>query len=75
MNDFTLAQLNQIKENILYMRASTNMMNLEEPFLAKIESMIAHYCEHKTRVATSDEDGHMLVMCGHCDVILWHEKN
>ena len=41
----------------------------------KIQSMIDNYCEHSERVATSDDNGHMLVMCGRCDLVLWHEKD
>ncbi len=66
MNDFTKEELKEI-----YYRLENAPQELE----VKIQAMIDNYCEHNDRVATSDENGHMLVMCGRCDMVLWHEKD
>lgn len=43
--------------------------------IKKIQSLIDNYCAHQERVASFDENGHMVVQCGRCDTVLWHEKD
>ncbi len=70
MNDFTKEEL----EHILYAYKSCDISAVRG-LKNKLQFMIDNYCIHNERVATSDENGHMLVMCGRCDVLLWHEKD
>ncbi len=72
MNDFTKDELQKIidlmvggyGENVRYLTVAK-----------KAQLMIDNYCEHRERVASSDENGHMVVQCGKCDLVLWHEKD
>lgn len=76
MNDFTKEELELISECIEADFYHTNWSkSMYEPLINKIQSMIDNYCEHQDRVASSDENGHMVVQCGRCDSVLWHEKD
>lgn len=75
MNDFTKKELLALED------AMQNMLEIHKPqdgispLLNKLQSMIDNYCKHTERVSSSDESGHMVVQCGRCDFVLWHEKN
>ncbi len=68
MNDFTKEEL-----AIIYCNLCVNPKTKD--ILIKLQSMIDNYCEHHERVSTSDENGNLLIQCGRCDAVLWHEKD
>ena len=79
MNDFTKEELKCLHNAIsLQLRdipmSETNAIRRSE-LVGKIQFMIENYCSHQESVASSDEDGHMVVQCGRCDSVLWHEKD
>jgi len=65
MNDFTKAELELIydcvENDFLYSNWSRVMY---EPFLAKINSMIDNYCDHKN--TQMDCDGGISLVCSDC---------
>lgn len=78
MNEFTIEELQII---LLDMNAYIHRTTIlaESPshkaLRDKIESMIDNYCEHHDRVSSSDDNGHLVVQCGRCDLVMWHEKD
>lgn len=76
MNDFTKEELRILSEYLDYpieeiAGCESNRLQLS----LKIQSKIDNYCEHQDRVSSSDDEGHMVVQCGRCDRVLWHEKD
>lgn len=78
MNDFTKEEL---KDLWAYIREFMGN-GYEHPtdhkgyiLMRKLQSMIDNYCEHHDRVSSSDDNGHLVVQCGRCDLVLWHEKD
>lgn len=72
MNDFTKEELFEmlgLASNAYGIKGRTM------PIIIKLQSMIDNYCDHKERIGSSDDNGHMLVQCDKCDVVLWHEKD
>lgn len=78
MNDFTKDELQIILLDMdTYIRQNKILKEspIHKELRLKIQAMINNYCEHKEKAATSDEDGNMVVMCGRCNSVLWHEKD
>lgn len=78
MNDFTKEELEIIRRWAVAEISQSGLVNFsgtpQRELQRKIISMIDGYCEHEEHVSTTDENGHMLVMCGRFDLVLWHEK-
>lgn len=76
MNDFTKEELED-----LYICCGSGihddypLEDWKKELREKIKYMIDNYCEHKDRVSSSDDNGHMVVQCGKCDFVIWHEKD
>ena len=79
MNDFTKEELECLHNAIaLQLRnipmSETNAIRRRE-LMEKLQAMLDNYCSHNDRLCNPDENGHMVVKCGNCDTILWHEKD
>jgi len=78
VNDFTKGELETIYLDMNHSVLKYGKENVAPFYLElrdKVERMIDNYCEHNERVSSSDENGHMLVMCGRCALVLWYEKD
>ena len=70
MNEFTEDELKDIE--LIYRTFCGDgriLTILEQNILIKLKNIVDNYCERDTRVVTTDENGHMLVMCGRCDFV------
>ncbi len=72
MNDFTKEELYDLQswgDAYTSFDLDSDAYKMFQPLLNKIQSMIDNYCIHEKRVATSDENGHMLVQCSQCNFV------
>lgn len=74
MNDFTKEELICVRDNLVVPEEYKDKNILLNAY-HKLIGMIDSYCEHQQRVASSDDNGHIVLQCGRCDLVLWHEKD
>jgi len=77
MNNFTKEELVELESSLIFKmdRFLPTPEKRTHDLVDKIQSLIDNYCIHQDQVAIADENGHMVVQCGRCDTILWHEKD
>lgn len=72
MNDFTKEEILQILNFIEHHKQDSYDDMRFKKILIKLQFMIDNYCEHKDKISSLDDNGHIFVQCGRCDYILWH---